>query len=70
MVLEMLLLFNNGADLVIEDLTYLSSLPIRGHHLFLRGFSDSLRLWAKFGFNSYFSPIFMKKSSLDLFVFL
>ena len=40
----MLLLFNNGADLVVEDLTYLGRLPLRGHVLFLQGFRDSLRL--------------------------
>jgi hypothetical protein len=70
MVIEMLLLFNNGEDLVLKDLNYLISMPIRGQHLFLRGFRDSLRLRAKFRFNSYFSLIFLKKSSLDLFAFI
>jgi hypothetical protein len=70
MVLEMLLLFNNGADLVVEDLTYLGRLPLRGHVLFLQGFRDSLRLRTYFGFNSYFSLQNMKRTPFDLFVFL
>ena len=70
MVLEMLFLFNNGADLVVEDLTYLGRLPLRGQVHFLQGFGDSLRLFTYFGFNSFFSLQNMKRTSLDLFVFL
>jgi hypothetical protein len=66
----MLFLFNNGADLVVEDLTYLGRLPLRGQVLFLLSFSDSLRLRTYFGFNSDFSLQNMKRTSLDLFVFL
>ena len=43
MVLQVVLLFNNGADLVIEYLTYLSCLPIRCHFLSSQNFRDSLR---------------------------
>jgi hypothetical protein len=70
MVLELLFLFYNGADLVVEDLTYLGRLPLRGQVHFLQGFRDSLRLRTYFGFNSYFSLQNMKRTSLDLFVFL
>jgi len=66
----MLFLFNNGADLVVEDLTYLGRLPLRGQVHFLQGSGDSLRLRTYFGFNSYFSLKNMKRTSLNLFVFL
>ena len=70
MVLEVLLLFNNFADHVVEDLTYLTRLPMRNHLLCLKGFRDSLRFRAHFWSNLHFNLLYFKRGPLDLFVSL
>jgi hypothetical protein len=70
MVLEVLFLFNNGADLVVEDLTYLTRLRMRSYLLCLKVFRDSLRFRAYFGCNLHFKLLFFERAPLDLLVSL